>query len=431
MGRKKEEPKEDNIPTQESTVTMVVEPVKKEPKKRGRKPKENVEVVEKKNKKRGRKPKEKFNFSTSGLDFNSTIDNENESIIVRLPISSLDLNSEIDYSINNLLMYNPNVYNPNPYDPNDPDIINIKTQNQVFENEKNQNENQTENQTENQNENQKSDLSTSNETINLKNKKVKTYDITTSIDINNYQDLSLEEDNFSLLRKNIENHNILKENNLNKNVLSNILGSKSTRQIDILLQNKYKNEKKLELLVELSNNKNEWINKTDTSCFWCCHQFETIPWGIPLRYVDNKFQCFGIFCSPNCATSYIFYEMKDDYNIWELNSLINLLYYKIHGEYRQILPAPSKMCLTKFGGRMPIEEYRENHLDKYSIYPVKFPPIISVIPVMDEINLKKIQTSSGFIPIDKTRISNANNELRLKRRNPLNNRTTLDSLLVN
>ena len=70
-------------------------------------------------------------------------------------------------------------------------------------------------------------------------------------------------------------------------------------------------------------------------------------------------------------------------------------------------------------------------MDKYSIYPVKFPPIISVIPVMDEINLKKIQTSSGFIPIDKTRISNANNELRLKRRNPLNNRTTLDSLLVN
>ena len=65
-------------------------------------------------------------------------------------------------------------------------ILRFKNQNQVFENEKNQNENQTENQTENQNENQKSDLSTSNETINLKNKKVKTYDITTSIDINNY-----------------------------------------------------------------------------------------------------------------------------------------------------------------------------------------------------------------------------------------------------
>ena len=134
MGRKKEEPKEDNFPNQESTETIEAEPINKEPKKRGRKPKVNVEVVEKKNKKRGRKPKEKFNFSTIGLDFNSTIDNENESIIVRLPISSLDLNSEIDYSINNLLMYNPNVYNPNPYDPNDPDIINIKTQNQVFEN---------------------------------------------------------------------------------------------------------------------------------------------------------------------------------------------------------------------------------------------------------------------------------------------------------
>ena len=107
----------------------------------------------------------------------------------------------------------------------------------------------------------------------------------------------------------------------------------------------------------------------------------------------------------------------------------SMLYYKIYGVDKNILPSPSKMCLKNFGGRMDISEYRINNIEKESGYIIKFPPAISVIPVMEEINLKKIQTQTNFIPVDKKRIMKANQELRLKRSKPINNKNTLDSCI--
>ena len=66
-------------------------------KKRGRKPRHlsqgqpTVNIVREK-KKRGRKPKEKYNFNTEPLDISDQI-NENENIIVKLPIKTSDLNN--------------------------------------------------------------------------------------------------------------------------------------------------------------------------------------------------------------------------------------------------------------------------------------------------------------------------------------------------
>ena len=100
------------------------------------------------------------------------------------------------------------------------------------------------------------------------------------------------------------------------------------------------------------------------------------------------------------------------------------------GEFdKTTLPSPSKMCLKRFGGRMDIDEYRINNYEKESGYVIKFPPSVSVIPVMEEINLKKIQNQNNFIPVDKNRIMKANQELRLKRSKPINNKNTLDSCI--
>ena len=147
-----------------------------------------------------------------------------------------------------------------------------------------------------------------------------------------------------------------------------------------------------------------------------------------MSYEDGVFKMFGIFCSPNCAASYLFQSFPHTENVWENYALLNLLYFKIYGVNKKIIPAPSKICLKKFGGQMDIEDYRYN-LATETTYAIKFPPAISIIPIMEEVNLKKIQYQNNYIPVDKTRILKANNQLRLKRSKPLNNKNTLDSCI--
>jgi hypothetical protein len=111
-------------------------------------------------------------------------------------------------------------------------------------------------------------------------------------------------------------------------------------------------------------------------------------------------------------------------------SLLNLLYYKVYGNLRQIIHAPDKMCLKKFGGNLEIEDYRTRTSIDEKTYSIKFPPCAAVLPVMEEINLKKLQMNKSFIPIDNTRINKANTELRLKRNNPIHNaQNTLDKCM--
>lgn len=353
-------------------------------KKRGRKPRHlsqsqpiDINIVKVK-KKRGRKPKEKYNFNTETLDISDQI-NENENIIVKLPIKISELNTTEFMS--NLYSYNPDINEPLPYDPNNNTDFNL--------NEKNKN-------LINYSEYKKSP--TNNDFIKNSDKNT----------VNNTEDAQE-------LDKNMAN----KKDNVPK------------RQIDLLLHNKYKKEKKLEILAQLSNksNENNYSNKTDISCFWCCHEFDNTPWGIPLSYVDNKYNLFGIFCSPQCACAQLFESEQFKEKKWEYYSLLNLLYKDVYGEFNKILPAPSKLCLIKFGGKVSIDKYRDEILKTNNAYLIKFPPITSIIPVMEEVNLKKIQLKNNFIPVDKERILKANQELRLKRSKPVNNKNTLDDCI--
>ena len=151
---------------------------------------------------------------------------------------------------------------------------------------------------------------------------------------------------------------------------------------------------------------------------------------MPMKYENDKFHLFGIFCSPNCVASYIFHNYKS--NFWEYYSLLNLLYLKVYGKIENILPAPDKICLKKFGGEMTIEKYRQK-LNNINLYNIKFPPTISVIPVMEESNINH-PINNEFIPIDTKRISKAlenhSNELRLKRNKPINKKNTLDNCMI-
>ena len=247
--------------------------------------------------------------------------------------------------------------------------------------------------------------------------------------------------------KNNKNNKTNKKNNKNKNNnLENQYYNKccncqnknnnndEVRQIDIILNKKYNNNTdKINVLTHLGLNLNgeKWIDETCVSCLWCCHTFKNIPWGIPYKFTNDKFLLFGNFCMANCALAYILQFYKDDETLWEKVALLNLLYFKVYGKYKSLLPAFDKMALTMFGGTMDIEEYRNIMLNNEKTYNIEFPPCNTIIPMLEEI-YKKTALTNTFIPIDNKIINTANNinELKLKRSKPIiNHKNTLDFCL--
>jgi len=403
-------------------------------------------------KKRGRKPKERF-FYNDPLKFGKYAEDE-ESIIVKLPISCANIEPEPILSTDGITTYNPDILDPIPFDPftfNEKEINDAKSKSitstmmlmtPYTDTIKSSLSNDNSTTFENTQTNKLLDNTRilGFETIISNNPEPKM----TNKDFDNmkydYQTLLKKESIKADVNKfiNFSTTGIVSPTALtdvSSSSTSTTVTNKEVRQIDIILQNKSQKEQRLELLVKFANNifannsPSNTITRTDIACFWCCHQFECHPWGIPTKIENAKFHLFGVFCSPNCAASYLFNVFNKD-NLWDMYSLLNLLYYKIYGVLRQIIHAPDKMCLKKFGGNLEIDEFRMRTMIEEKSYSIKFPPCAAVIPVMEEINLKKLQMNKPFIPIDKTRINKANNELRLKRNNPIHNaQNTLDKCM--
>ena len=132
---------------------------------------------------------------------------------------------------------------------------------------------------------------------------------------------------------------------------------------------------------------------------------------------------------PNCALSYLLQNYKNDDSMWEKVALLNLLHFKVYGKYKTIMPAIDKMALQMFGGILDINEYRHVISDTEKTYSIEFPPCNTIIPMLEEI-YKKTNLNNTFIPVDKNRIQDANNELTLKRHKPVvNHKNTLDFCL--
>jgi hypothetical protein len=333
-------------------------------------------------KKRGRKPKEKFCYDADPLKFGK-YNEDSESIIVKLPISCLEEYSSIT---ENAFSYNPTIIEPKPFNS--------------FE---------------------QSNFIINNETITSTNIE----------DLKESEVINAQYDYKTLLEN--ESNAILEGKHQPAQKEFTPTQPKDVRQIDIILQNKSQKEQRLELLVQFANNLftfNEGI-RTDIACFWCCHGFDCHPWGIPIKMEGGKFHLFGVCCSANCAASYLFNVFNKD-NLWDMYAMLNLLYYKVYGIHRQIIHAPDKICLKKFGGNLDIHEFRNRTSQEDKSYIIKFPPSTSVIPVMEEVNMKKIQANNNksYIPVDKSRINQASNELRLKRNKPIHNaQNTLDKCM--
>ena len=360
-------------------------PEPKEKKKRGRKPKLNKTVESKQiiqPRRRGRKPKDKFKYETTDFnEYQSTI-NQEENIIIKLPLTCLQLNNEETTS--NLLQYNPVLTNPEPFDQSGSHYANVETD-------------------------PKLDPIQDNRLITEKGKKT-------------------EGNEIQIPKKKIQiPASVL--NNVKENPATMEEPEKTLRQIDVILNKKYNySNEKITLLNELIN-KNDRPKQTNILCFWCNSKFEGCPWGIPTKYVNDKFELYGIFCSPKCTLAHILQNYQNDDYIWETVSLLNLLYFKIYGKYENLIPSLDKISLKQFGGSLDEEQYREIILQNEKGYSIEFPPCNNIIPVLEEI-YKKTNLNATFIPIDKNRIKKAGDELKLKRYKPINhNKKTLDDCM--
>jgi hypothetical protein len=334
-------------------------------------------IEDEKKKRRGRKPKDKFAFDDAVQDKPEPLTDTDINTVIKIPINCMELDKE--FNLTDI---------PLPFDKSTNDTSykyineqdNLASQNNIL----------------------------NNDTTMLNN----TMTTQSAVYLDYYQS---------------------KVNDMLTDIIEPV-NKKNLTQVEILLEKKYKHTKQLSLLssICISQNDNKWLTSTNVACFWDCHCFDHNPWGIPIKYdvQTGKFTLFGIFCSPNCAMSYLLANESNNSTLWERVSLLNLLNYKVYESDENIIPAPDKMCLKLFGGPLDISEFRALTLKNNKVFNINFPPCNIVTPVLEE--TKKIYNQdSYFIPNDKKKQNKIQTELKIKRtRSIYNNKNTLDSLLL-
>ena len=160
---------------------------------------------------------------------------------------------------------------------------------------------------------------------------------------------------------------------------------------------------------EEKNKNKEWPTNTSIACYWCCHKFDTVPFGIPVEYfkdtygVNEHFRVFGCFCSLECAAAYNFNSRKSQDEIWERYNLINFLSRRI-GYKTLVKPAPDRMSLKHFGGFLEVDQFR-SYCNTSKLIHINFPPMTSMTQQIEEVNEYEVNSEIRYIPIDNDRIN--------------------------
>ena len=177
---------------------------------------------------------------------------------------------------------------------------------------------------------------------------------------------------------------------------------------------------------EEKNKNDEWPSNTSIVCYWCCHRFENAPFGIPVKYTNEKFHVYGCFCSLECAASYNLASKESIDEMWERYNLINLLSRRIGYSLNYIKPAPNRLALKMFGGYLSIEEFRR-YTQTNKLVNINFPPMMTMTQQIEEINESDINNDYKYIPLDTDRINKYKEKIKLKRTKPLHDfKNTLD-----
>jgi hypothetical protein len=170
--------------------------------------------------------------------------------------------------------------------------------------------------------------------------------------------------------------------------------------------------------------------QSDAACFWCCHSFTYRPVILPIRDTGEHLLVTGNFCSPECATSYLFDMRQDSHTRWEQFALL----HRVYGEacHGTIYPAPARNVLKLFGGSLNIQEYRALiHSHKVRV-DIHLPPMVSILATMDTkpIDFYDASLTKNVTETVKERLQKAEEVLRLRRTKPLKAfESTLDACL--
>jgi hypothetical protein len=170
--------------------------------------------------------------------------------------------------------------------------------------------------------------------------------------------------------------------------------------------------------------------QSDAACFWCCHTFTHRPVILPIRDTGEHLLVTGNFCSPECATAYLFDMRQDSHTRWEQFALL----HRIYGEacHGTIYPAPVRNCLKLFGGSLTIQEYRVLIYSHKVRVDIHLPPMVSILATMDTkpIDFYDSSLTKGASETIKERIQKAEEVLRIRRTKPLKAwESTLDACI--
>ena len=142
-------------------------------------------------------------------------------------------------------------------------------------------------------------------------------------------------------------------------------------------------DKLTQLSINLHTNN---ITDKRSACFWCTYDFDNPPIYIPKFELNNTYQCYGCFCSPECSVSYLFNEHIDISTRVERYSLLNHIYCKIYNYDKNIKPAPNPYyLLEKYNGNLTIQEYRRL-LKNERLLLIVDKPLSRVLPELHEDN---------------------------------------------
>jgi len=185
---------------------------------------------------------------------------------------------------------------------------------------------------------------------------------------------------------------------------------------DEKIDNSVDKDKKLiyEKLSELEKNlHNDNINNK-SNCFWCTCSFDTPTIYLPNMKLNDIYKVYGCFCSPECATSYLFNEPIVETIKYERYQMLNYLYGKIYNYKEVIKMAPSPYyTLDKYYGNLNIQEYRKLlKYDRLLLFTEK--PLTKIYPELHEDN-------THFEPL-------YNNKMIMKKHTQINKKKHIESV---
>lgn len=201
----------------------------------------------------------------------------------------------------------------------------------------------------------------------------------------------------------------------------------------------------------------EWPNYSQYNCWYDCHQFSSAPVGIPEKLVPEiseagspvvwKFYLYGNFCSYNCAARYLnpHDDNIDDRAVIDSNfdlvrgdqkseqmQLLELLAHMETGHKltEKIKLAPPRLSLKSFGGKLSLEEFRQNFL-QHREYHVFKAPLVPITYELEEISGVGVNSKSDKtnIPIDYSRFEKAYLELS-QQREQLRSKSVIGKMLT-